>query len=117
MASEPKPFKGKIPWNKKGFAHWDGHQDWDFEKRVAIPAELRDNTPFRADVQIETYFRGRSAAGFILKDLNTGHEYPMRMSCMEHFLKNANFERGVARNCLFAVTKQGANYSLLFLPG
>ena len=111
---EPKPFKGKIPWTNKGPCMYDGGPTYyDYEAGKHLPVEYRDNTPFTATMVFDSFYRGRSAAGALFRDRdNPKVLYPVRSTCLKKIILSKVMNEGVVHGT-FAITKQGANYSLL----
>jgi hypothetical protein len=68
---------------------------------------------FTATMQLEGFYRGRSAAGFTFKD-ETGIEHTMRIKCVTDLLKNATLVRGKV-TAVWCYAKQGSNFSLKYV--
>jgi hypothetical protein len=105
----------------KRYMDWDGDKviyTWDAvtHERSSYPAEQKENFIFEAELALEHAYRGRSAAGFVFKDVKTDQVFTMRMQKVEEFLKAIPegrvtiTDRGFVGH--FTFYKQGANYSI-----
>jgi len=101
------------PWNDpERTAHRDllcSREKWIEEPFVDKPYA----DEFTATMQLEGFYRGRSAAGFTFKDEN-GIEHTMRIKCVTELLKNATLVRGKVK-AVWAYAKQGSNFSLKYM--
>jgi hypothetical protein len=70
------------------------------------------NEPFRANLALLGFERGRSAARFIWEDWETGTRYPMFMSGMLDLLQTADVLQGCVSNQDWIVVKRGSNYGI-----
>jgi len=114
VAANPKNWKLKRKVRKDGsveFCDYDRPYVWEDER-----LEEYDNFVFDATLVPNTYYRGRSAAGFSFKDAETGEEFVMRISKTEELLKAVVSGRVKVENGgftgRFTFFKQGANYTL-----
>lgn len=89
---------------------------WDnYKGLVSYPDykvdEWRDNYTFVATLKLDTYERGRSAAYFVWRDVETGLRYPMFLTFTEEVLKRARVTMGIISG-EFTFAKRGTNYSI-----
>lgn len=73
--------------------------------------EWRDNYAFVATLKLDTFERGRSAAYFVWRDVETGLRYPMFLTFTEEVLKRARVTMGIISG-EFTFAKRGTNYSI-----
>lgn len=78
---------------------------------VGYDAALVPNEPFEASVRYLATVRGRSAAHFLLENVNTGAQYPMFMTDTLHVLQTLSSDGGVYTGT-WAAGKRGQNYGL-----
>jgi hypothetical protein len=109
---EPYTFSDR-PWN-------DPEREAHRQKLVAAQTWVEEpfiDKPyadeFTATMQLEGFYRGRSAAGFTFKD-EAGIEHTMRIKCVTDLLKNATLVRGKV-TAVWCYTKQGSNFSLKYV--
>lgn len=84
------------------------------EWRSHLPDQVRwrPNDPFDAVLQFEGGERGRSAAVFRWRDVDTGVRYPMFMTDLTDLLREATLTAGRTTRLRWAVRKRGQNYGL-----
>lgn len=73
--------------------------------------EVRPNDPFHATLRLMYLERGRSAARFWWKDVDTGTMYPMFGQGIVEMLSNVTLVHGFVEGDWIAV-KRGANYGI-----
>jgi hypothetical protein len=71
----------------------------------------KPNEPFRTEMHIVTYERGRSAARMILEDAATGIHYPMFLSDFVAMTQAGRIKYGSVSGQWIAV-KKGSNYGI-----
>lgn len=108
----------KVPYGSQtGNLHHYPSTEWvtDYTgQRHPVGPVWKDNVPFRADLRLERYGRGRSAAYFIWKS-DEGIEYPMFMSDMADMLQRAVIRNGLVENGQWHVRKRGQNYGIALI--
>lgn len=114
IEANPKNWKLKRKLRTDGvieYCDYDSPYCWDGERVEEI-----DNFSFEATLVPDTYYRGRSAAGFVFKDSSTKEEFTVRISKMEEIIKAIASGKMPVENGgftgRFTFYKQGANYSL-----
>lgn len=113
-----------APFGEKGF-----RLDSDYRKEyVRGPAmldyadhwyknvEYRRVEDFTAILQIVGMERGRAAARFWWKDIDTGIHYPMFMTDAMDLLRTATMTEGVMEPMDWRACKRGANYGIQLVP-
>lgn len=92
----------KIPFDEKGnMREYAGYG----------VTEWRDNTPFKADLQVCDYERGRSAVRVIMEDTISGARYPVFISDFLDIVKHDHFAFG-GIDATWVGGKKGQNYGL-----
>jgi len=89
------------------------------DKRIVPKEELYEikdaDFTIEAEMKFAGYYRGRSAAGFYLKDIKTGATYVIRMACLDDLLRSEiNIVNGQIKG-RWGFLKTGANYSIKWL--
>lgn len=67
---------------------------------------------FRAHMEIDGMYAGRSAKGLTVKDLYTGKEYNMFISDFINTVKHVTIQNGVYHPMLWTASKRGSNYGI-----
>lgn len=91
-------------------ADWDGENDYWYNRQPLY--DEREPFEFDAELAIDSYFRGRSAAGIELRG-PAGERYVIRIKEMVKMLQVATVTGGKIRG-RWGFVKQGANYSLTY---
>lgn len=92
----------KIPFDEKGnMREYTGYG----------VTEWRENKPFKADLQVIDYERGRSAVRVIMEDTLGGARYPMFISNFLDVVKHDDFKFG-GIDATWIGCKKGSNYGL-----
>jgi hypothetical protein len=101
-------YKGQIPFNR----HTGDHCSYYGGPSNRDGYEWRDNVPFKADLRIDTYSRGQSAANFEAVDAE-GRKYNLFLSDMLDIVKSCGIEVGGRipwSDWVFC--KRGSNYGI-----
>lgn len=112
-----KLYKGLIPWGPTGpldFFYEGQTSVYDSKARAKVPLVFKENNTFCARLEFVAACRGRSAVQFRFR-AETGAEFVMRLGCMEEFLKRGCINNGWTGTYLWALTKQGSNFSLMLV--
>lgn len=100
----------KIPFTKEGsiLEYAEGYAARDVDRFVDADWTIE------AALEVVDWGRGRSAATFYLRNLETEADYPMKMAAFTDMVMKGVIRRGVVVG-KFGVKKQGANYSLYMI--
>lgn len=75
------------------------------------PLEWTPNTPFDATMEIEEVQRGRAAANFIARDIDTDTRYPLFMTEALNLMRRGRIRKGRASGT-WTVVKRGPAFSI-----
>lgn len=117
MAKSKQSTVIKVPFDFRGnLMHYS--YDWqNLDKTLTenpgygFAYEWRDNQPFQANLHLNTYQRGRSAAYFVWEETGTAKSFPMFLTDMLDMLQRATITRGIITGW-WIVAKRGANYGI-----
>lgn len=103
----------KIPFRKwpGGEIHMLEYPGWDPENQT----EWRDNLTFKADLQMQGSYRGRSAVRVRVKNLSNGEIYSMGFSTFVDAAETLKISKGKITGGTWTFEKRGSNYGLVLL--
>lgn len=93
----------EVPFDKGGnMLHYPMYRDctWDVL------------WPFDATMEVDGMMSGRSAKYLILKDVDTGKEYPMFVSDLIDFIQNGGIVKDGRLTTKWMASKKGTNYGI-----
>lgn len=107
--NEWNPLSPKVPVGEDG--NWlgyafHGHKNWELV------------TPFYAELEILSMYTGRSAKGLVLRDVDTGREFPMFISDLVDVFQNETLvviehtQAGGRLKGQWTACKRGSNYGI-----
>lgn len=107
-----------VPWGEHNHSYDEGERRW--ERGPAMldypgwdQVEWRQLDEFEAQLQLISMERGRSAARFWWRDVNTGIFYPMFMKEAMGVITTATIIAGVMQPSRWKTCKRGANYGIM----
>lgn len=130
-------YKGSIPYNRKGDALNYPQEEYEWEyggvqyaswyeierqfgtdasrkaNRITVGPIWKPNEVFEANLAIESISRGRSAAHFDVKNMQTGAKYTMFLTDFLNLLKKHTLDRGETPRLKWQFTKRGANFGVM----
>jgi len=99
----------RVIYGKMSMANWTGHMEPE-EACVQEDVTWIENKPFKAQLTLKGYEKGRSAVNFVLTD-SLGHTYYITLK--EMFDLMPTLDKGVIGNEDWIYAKKGTNYSII----
>ena len=130
-------YKGEIPYNRKGDALNYPQEEYEWEyggvqypswyeierkfgtdaarqaNRITVGPIWKQNEVFEANLRVESFSRGRSAANFNVKNMQTGAEYTMFLTDFLDLLQKHVLDHGETPRLKWCFAKRGANYGIM----
>lgn len=98
-------YKGEIPFFSNGSV-----PSYAYAPESGVT--WKPNAIFEANLSIESFSRGRSAANFDVKNMQTGAKYTMFLTDFLALLKRHTLDHGETPRLKWQFTKRGQNYGV-----
>lgn len=99
-------YKGQIPFRSDGSVP-------SYAYAQESDCTWLQNETFEANLSVDGFSRGRSAANFTVKNMQTGAKYTMFLTDFLNLLKEHVLDHGETPRLKWQFTKRGQNYGVM----